>query len=229
MSKRAPSTTQLLVIAGFALSCFGILLFLWVTFGGPTPLQAEAYEIKIPFNEATQLAAAVRRPHLRRHRRQSPGHRPGAQRQAGAATIEIDDQYAPIPTTPGRCCAEDAARRDLRRTHAGQPRRPKPLPEDGTLPRRTSRRSVQLDEIFRTFNAPTRAAFQDWMQQAAIALHGPGQNLYYALGELEPFTESANALPHPLDASSQAVRQLFRGGGETFRRAVGARRASSAP
>ena len=54
MSKRAPSTTQLLVITGFALSCFGILLFLWVTFGGPTPFRAKPYEIKVPFDEATQ-------------------------------------------------------------------------------------------------------------------------------------------------------------------------------
>ena len=56
MSKRAPSTTQLLVIAGFALSCFGILLFLWITFGGPTPFKARPYEINVPFKEATQLA-----------------------------------------------------------------------------------------------------------------------------------------------------------------------------
>ena len=56
MSKRAPSTTQLLVIAGFALSCFGILLFLWITFGGPTPFKAKSYEINVPFKEATQLA-----------------------------------------------------------------------------------------------------------------------------------------------------------------------------
>ena len=56
MSKRVPSTTQLLVIAGFALSCFGILLFLWITFGGPTPFKAKSYEITIPFDEAAQLA-----------------------------------------------------------------------------------------------------------------------------------------------------------------------------
>jgi phospholipid/cholesterol/gamma-HCH transport system substrate-binding protein len=56
MSKRAPSTAQLLVIVGFALSCFGILLFLWVTFGGPTPFKAKPYELKVQFKEATQLA-----------------------------------------------------------------------------------------------------------------------------------------------------------------------------
>src|ERR1051326_5912024 len=51
-----PSTAQLLVIAGFALFCFRILLFPWITFGGPTPFRAKPYEIEIPFNEATQLA-----------------------------------------------------------------------------------------------------------------------------------------------------------------------------
>ncbi len=29
---------------------------MWITFGGPTPFKAKPYEIKIPFNEATQLA-----------------------------------------------------------------------------------------------------------------------------------------------------------------------------
>ena len=56
MSKRAPSTTQLLIITAFALACFGILLFLWVTFGGPTPFKAKSYQIKVPFTEASQLA-----------------------------------------------------------------------------------------------------------------------------------------------------------------------------
>ncbi len=52
MSKRAPSTTQLVVITAFALSCFGILLFLWVTFGGPTPFKAKSYQVTVPFTEA---------------------------------------------------------------------------------------------------------------------------------------------------------------------------------
>jgi ABC-type transporter Mla subunit MlaD len=56
MSKRAPSTVQLAVITAFALSCFGILLFLWITFGGATPFKAKSYQIKVPFTEASQLA-----------------------------------------------------------------------------------------------------------------------------------------------------------------------------
>ena len=56
-----PVPASFLIIAGFALSCFGILLFLWVTFGGPTPFRAQPYEVKVPFNEASHLAGQAMR------------------------------------------------------------------------------------------------------------------------------------------------------------------------
>src|SRR3712207_9096748 len=40
---------------GFALSCFGILLFLWIQFGGSTPLKPEGYRVKVAFPEAIGL------------------------------------------------------------------------------------------------------------------------------------------------------------------------------
>src|SRR5665811_2395470 len=97
MSKRAPSTTQLLVIAGFALSCFGILLFLWITFGGPTPFKARSYEVKIPFNEATQLAeqSDVRISGVSVGKVQGIEVAPNGQQ--ALATILLDDKYGPIP------------------------------------------------------------------------------------------------------------------------------------
>ena len=96
MSKKAPSTTQLLVIAGFALSCFGILLFLWITFGGPTPFKAKSYEITIPFDEATQLAeqSDVRISGVNVGKVKNIERDPD---KLAIATIEIDDKYAPIP------------------------------------------------------------------------------------------------------------------------------------
>ena len=96
MSKKAPSTTQLLVITGFALSCFGILLFLWITFGGPTPFKAKSYEITIPFDEAAQLAqqSDVRISGVNVGKVKSIERNPD---KLAIATIEIDDKYAPIP------------------------------------------------------------------------------------------------------------------------------------
>src|SRR4051795_3958764 len=43
-------------MAIFALSCFALLLFLWVSFGGPIPLKPKPYELKVHFPEATTLA-----------------------------------------------------------------------------------------------------------------------------------------------------------------------------
>jgi phospholipid/cholesterol/gamma-HCH transport system substrate-binding protein len=216
MSKRAPSTVQLLVIAGFALSCFGILLFLWVTFGGPTPFKAKPYEIKVPFDEATQLAeqSDVRISGVNIGKVQNIALSPD--RDQALATVDIEDQYAPIP---------EGTRAILRtKTLLGEtyveltpgPGEGPELPDGGTLPYANIAQSVQLDEIFRTFNPETRAAFQTWMQEAAVAIGGQGQGLSYALGEFEPTFRSFDKLFRTLDTQRVAVGQLFRNGATTF-------------
>ena len=56
MQKAAPSFGRIAVMAGFALSCFGLLLFLWLAFGGNIPLKPKGYRFTASFSEATQLA-----------------------------------------------------------------------------------------------------------------------------------------------------------------------------
>src|SRR5438067_7789889 len=56
MQKQAPTVGRLLTMVLFALSCFGLLLFLWLSFGGSIPLKPESYRFKIALPEATQLA-----------------------------------------------------------------------------------------------------------------------------------------------------------------------------
>src|ERR1700750_514425 len=98
MSKRAPSTIQLLAITAFALACFGILLFLWVTFGGPTPFKAKTYEINIPFKEATQLAqqSDVRISGVSVGKVQDIVLAPNG--KDALAKVDIEDKYAPLPS-----------------------------------------------------------------------------------------------------------------------------------
>jgi ABC-type transport system involved in resistance to organic solvents, periplasmic component len=90
------------------------------------------------------------------------------------------------------------------------------LPEGGTLPKAQVEPSVQLDEIFRTFDAKTRAAFQTWMQQLAIASTGRGADLSAAIANLAPFAEDANKVLRVLDTQQGAVQQLVRNTGEVF-------------
>lgn len=217
MSKRAPSTAQLLVIAGFALSCFGILLFLWITFGGPTPFKAKSYELKVPFQEATQLAqqSDVRISGVSVGKVQTIETSPDG--QEAMATITIEPKYAPIPkgtrailrtkTLLGETYVE------LTPGDADGPQ----LPDGGTLARANVAESAQLDEIFRTFDTRTRAAFQEWMQEGAVAIAGRGQSLSNAFGEFEPFFSDLDDLFRVLDTQRVAVEQLFRNGAVTFR------------
>ena len=218
MSKRAPSTTQLLVIAGFALSCFGILLFLWITFGGPTPFKAKSYEIKVPFNEATQLAqqSDVRISGVNVGKVQSIELAPNGKQ--ALATVDIDDKYAPLPeATRGRSCAP---RRCSARPTSNSPRATRDGPkldDGGTLPEANIAESVQLDEIFRTFDAadprrlPGTGCRKRRSRSTARARTSPTR-----FGELEPtFTEFDN-LFRILDSQRLAVRQLFRNGATTF-------------
>ena len=48
MQKQAPSVIKIAVAIGFTLSCFMLLLFLWVTFGGPTPFKAYGLHASAP-------------------------------------------------------------------------------------------------------------------------------------------------------------------------------------
>ncbi len=216
MSKRAPSTLQLLVIAGFALSCFGILLFLWITFGGPTPFKAKPYEIKVPFTEATQLAeqSDVRISGVSVGKVQNIEVAPDGVH--ALATVDIEDKYGPVPRgTRAMLRTKTLLGETYVELTPGNSRGPK-LPDGAELPAANVAESVQLDEIFRTFSPRTRAAFQEWMQNAAIAIQGRGQDLSNAFAELEPTFSEFDRLFRVLDTQRLAIRQLFRNGAVTF-------------
>src|SRR5919107_1289511 len=97
MQKTAPTFGRLMTMVVFALSCFGLLLFLWLSFGGTVPLKPKGYRFDIAFPEATQLGpeadvriAGVNVGKVRKQQRDPRSNRK-------LATIEIERRYAPIP------------------------------------------------------------------------------------------------------------------------------------
>ena len=214
-----PSAFQFAAIIGFAFSCFALLLFLWVSFGGPIPFKPEGYRFTVPFDEATQLAVEsdvrISGVSVGKVKKIELGDS-GDENGRAVATIELDDQYAPIPSDTRAILREKTL---LGETYVelsqGSESAPK-LPEGGSLPRGQVANSVQLDEIVRTFDEPTRIAFQNWMQGAAEALNGRGADLNAALGNLAPFTEDANRVLRILDTQRLATRQFVRNTGVVF-------------
>lgn len=219
MRTRGPTVGQIAVAVAFAFSCFGLLLFLWSTFGGPIPLKPEGYRVKVPFDEATQLAVEsdVRISNVSVGKVKSINlANSGPNRDLAVATIEVDSRYAPIPADTRAMLRQKTL---LGETYVeltqGDRDGPK-LAEGGTLPRAQVQPSVQLDEIFRTFDARTRAAFQTWMEELAIASAGRGADLSAAIANLEPFAQDANKVLRVLDTQQGAVQQLVRNTGEVF-------------
>jgi phospholipid/cholesterol/gamma-HCH transport system substrate-binding protein len=216
MSKRAPSTTQLLVITAFALACFGILLFLWITFGGATPFKAKSYQIKVPFTEASQLAeqSDVRISGVDVGKVESIELGPGG--KEAVALLNIDDKYAPLPrSTRAMLRTKTLLGETYVELTPGSKNEPT-LEEDSTLPPAQVAESVQLDEIFQAFDPKTRRAFQSWMEEAAVAIDGQGQNLSYAIGNLDPTFTEFEGLFRVLNSQKLAVSQLFSNGAKTF-------------
>ncbi len=215
METRAPTITRILIAIGFALSCFALALFLWITFGGPVPLKPEGYRFTVPFDEATQLAvesdvriSGVPVGKVKAIKLTDDGR--------ADATIELDSRYAPIPTdTRAMLRTKTLLGETFVELTPGDGQGPT-LEEGGALPEAQVKESVQLDEIWRTFNARTRDAFRVWLQGTAASLRGRGPDLSAAIAELGPFAEETNRLLRVLDSQSHAVSQLVHDGGTVF-------------
>src|SRR4051794_17783345 len=214
MQKTRPSIARLALMVIFALSCFGILTFLWVSFGGSVPLAAKKYEVRVDFPEATTLAeqADVRIsgvPVGKVQKKQLDG-------SLTQATLRIDKRYAPIPVDTRAILRQKTL---LGETYVeltpGTRDGPK-IPDRGRLAQGQVADTVQLDEIFRTFDPKTRIAFRTWMDQQGRGFRNRGADLNAALGNLTPFEQDANTILTILNEQKTDVRRLVSNTGTVF-------------
>ncbi len=215
METRPPTAIRILIAVGFAISCFALALFLWVAFGGPVPLASEGYRVQVPFDEATQLAqesdvriSGVSVGKVKLIELNDDGQ--------AEATIELDSSFAPIPSDTTATLRQKTLLGETYVELSPGSDEAEPLEEDGRLEPAQVAESVQIDEVFRTFDEPTRQAFQAWMQTQAAALEGRGEDLSTAIGSLEPFARQATDALRILDSDEQAVRGFVSNGGEVF-------------
>src|SRR3954462_6263518 len=162
MQKTAPTFGRLLTMVVFALSCFGLLLFLWLSFGGAVPLKPKGYRFQVAFPEATQLGpeadgriAGVTVGKVVVKKRDPRSNRT-------LATIEMQRRYAPIPADTRAILRQKTL---LGETYVelstGTPGAPK-LKEGARLPGGRGQGTVEFDEIRITCYAPTRRAWRVW-------------------------------------------------------------------
>jgi virulence factor Mce-like protein len=217
MNKNPPTLGRIAAMVAFTLSVFALLLFLWVSFGGVVPLKAKGYRFKADFPEAALLAkeADVRLAGVNIGKVKSTELGPGG--QTTRTEMEIDSRFAPITIDTRAILRQKSL---LGETYVelapGQPDA-KALPDGGTLARANVDDTVQLDEVFRTFDPRTRRYFQEWLHDSGIASTGEfGSDLNDALGNAAPFFEHGSDLLRPLAEQEVALRRVVRDTGRVF-------------
>ena len=204
MQKQAPTLPRLLTMVLFALSCFGLLLFLWLAFGGPVPLKPQGLSLRrrLPRGDAARRPRPTCGSPACRSARSTgkditPTRQPDRSRQSSSSRSR-----AAALRRQGDPASEDAARRDVRRADARAPtaphdpgerlarRRQRPPTVSST---RSSRRST------RSPAGPSRPG-----SRTSPGVDGRGQDLNDALGNLPRFVASGGDVLAVLDAQSAA-------------------------
>jgi phospholipid/cholesterol/gamma-HCH transport system substrate-binding protein len=216
MIKQTPSLGRIFAMVAFTLSCFGILVFLWLSFGGSVPLQPEGYRVTVGFPSATQLAqeADVRISGVRvgRVKQKEPNIHSGLT----DAVLEIDSRYAPIPKDTQAILRQKTLLGETYVELSPGTRSAGMLHDGGTLGAGHVSDTVELDEILRTFDPQTRNRFTTWFDQAGIAAQGNAEPLNDALGLLTPFAEDTDKVLAVLRQQSGATKRLVRDTGYVF-------------
>ena len=140
MQKQAPTLGRLLTMVLFALSCFGLLLFLWLAFGGAIPLKPKGYRVFVAIPEANQLAieADVRVSGVSVGKIREKERLPGG--NMTLVGMELDRAVAPLDTDgDGRITPADASWsrlvlwRDVDQDRASQPGELRGLDAEGIV------------------------------------------------------------------------------------------------
>ncbi|MCW3039441.1 MAG: hypothetical protein JWM31_1346, partial [Solirubrobacterales bacterium] len=225
MNKNRPHPAQIGIMVAFALSCFGLLLFLWTSFGGPVPLRAVPYQVKTSFTQGAQLAgyADVRVSGV------TVGKVTKIVRDGGKSqvTMKIDPKYAPLPkdtrATQRTKTLVGETFVDLSfGTRKNQIGRRAFIADGGSIPGKNVQQTTELDQILDAFDAPTRRDLKTVITALAKSTAGRGTDLNSAIAQITPLSESADGLFNVLNRQTAEVQSGTRDLGTTFA-AVGRR------
>jgi phospholipid/cholesterol/gamma-HCH transport system substrate-binding protein len=216
VNKSAPGIGRIAAMVVFALSCFGLLLFLWLAFGGSIPLKPKGYRFHVDMPETTTLAkeadVRISGVPVGRVKDIQPDKRTGR----SDVTIELQSRYAPLRSDARAILRQKTLLGETYVELTPGSEQARAVPEDGKLASAQVSDTVQLDEILRTFDPKTRTAFQEWMATQAQAIGTHGRDLNDALGNLGPFADDTARIADILNQHEGALSRLVSNTGIVF-------------
>jgi virulence factor Mce-like protein len=201
----------------FAMSCFALLLFFWLAFGGPVPLKPEGYRMKVNFPEATTLAqeADVRMAGVNIGRVKTKELDKGGVRTT--VELEIKEEFAPVPEDTRAILRQKTLLGETYVELSQGSKEAEMLEDGGTLADARVTPTVELDEIYDAFDDSTRRAFAEWVKELTRAIKNDrGEDLNDAFGNFAGFATDGADLLEVLDEQRTAVRHLIKNTGVVF-------------
>ncbi len=198
----------------FALSCVGLLLFLWVSFGGTLPFRSQGYRfnVELPESGTVQNQGDVRIAGV------SVGKVVGTALDGRytRVTIEMANKYAPIRQDVHIFVRRKSLLGEVYLELTPGNRNAPALPDGGTIPASHVTVTVALDQILSQFDPKTREDFQIWFQGWAQGVHGTAPEISEDTVRFSQTAQAANNLLGILQQQSTAVSTLIRDTGTTF-------------
>ncbi|MHB8658006.1 MAG: MlaD family protein [Solirubrobacteraceae bacterium] len=207
MVTQAPGRAASLTALAFTLSCIGLIIVVWIQFGGAIPLAARGYRVHALFTESGLLVpgADVRISGV------DIGKVSAVQARGieSLVTIEVQSPYAPIPADTRAILRQKTLLGEAYvELSPGDARRSK-LPDGGTIPRAEVQRTQALDQVLASFDRPTQRDLQALLTGTGQALAGRGQMLNDAIGNFEPAVGELGAVVGLLDQQRIDLRALI--------------------
>src|SRR5215207_4912796 len=215
MRRQRITAWHLAAVLLFAISCFCLLLLLWVTSGGPTPLAPRSYQVHVLLPQAKGLGthSDVRVAGV------TVGHvvsvsaaRPVRLNRADVL-IDLERPFVPLR---GDARAMLRGKSILGEAYVALSlgSRAAPVVRDGgTLAARNALDAVSPDQIFDSYDDATRQALRDWQQSEGPVVAARGHDLNAAIGSLRPWMVDADGLLAVVQGQDRAVRSLLADGG----------------
>ena len=215
MGAKPPKPSMIIGAVGFALVCFLLIVFVWRSFGGTVPLEAQAYRMHILFSaEGSQLSEGsdVRIAGVK------VGHvvTTDALGDNLDAVLEMEPEFAPV--------ASDAKAIVRTKTLLGEgfvelapgtadsPR----VPDGGRLPATQVDTAEQIDRVVGTFDEPTRRALKSFLGGLGRSLDGRAQDFSNSIGNTAPTLADIHDVVAVMDDQKVALKHVLRDSATTF-------------
>jgi virulence factor Mce-like protein len=215
MGTRPPKPAAIAIAVGFALSCIGFTLFVWLSFGGTLPLQAEGYRVHGLFPaDAVNLVpgSQVRIAGVRVGKvvatKQRLGH--------VDATMQIDKRYAPLPSDVRAIVRQKTLLGETFIEMTPGTRGAKPLADGATLPLSHIQHAQGVDQVLGAFDAKTRQNFKTMLADFAAAFDKRGEDLNAAVGNSGPTLDNLSRVVTVIDQQRPAFQGLIRDTGQAL-------------